>query len=160
MQASVQIRYSVAFKRQVVADLEAGRFRSIEQVRQHYGIGGSMTVRRWLELFGKNHLIPKVVRVEKPNEACRIRQLQQEIHQLKQALGETQLRNVLNESYLEIACEQLGQEVESFKKKPSRSGPSGRRDGGRIGSGLVPDGWDVASELLQAASSASASPGG
>ena len=128
MPASV-LRYSIAFKRQVVSDLEAGRFRSIEQVRRHYGIGGSMTVRRWLELFGKNQLIPKVVRVEKPNEACRIRQFQQEIRQLKEALGETQLRNVLNESYLEIACEQLGQDVEAFKKKAvtKRSiGPKGR----------------------------------
>jgi len=75
MQASVQMRYSGAFKRQVVAALEAGRFRSIEQARQHYGIGGATTVRRWLERFGKNHLIPKGVRVETPNEAERVRRL-------------------------------------------------------------------------------------
>ena len=117
MQASVQMRYSGAFKRQVVAALEAGRFRSIEQARQHYGIGGATTVRRWLERFGKNHLIPKVVRVETPNEAERVRRLEQEIRQLKEALGETQLRNVLNASYLDIACEQLGEDVEAFKKK-------------------------------------------
>ena len=117
MQASVQMRYCVAFKRQVVGELEAGRFRSIQEANQHYGIGGAMTVRRWLGQFGKNHLIPKVVRVEKPDEADRIRQLRQEIRQLKQALGETQLRNVLNESFLAIACEQLGQDVEAFKKK-------------------------------------------
>lgn len=129
MQASVHMRYSVAFKQHVVAELESGRFRSIDQARRHYDIGGSMTVRRWLELFGKNHLLPKVVRVEKPNEACRIRQFQQEVRQLKQALGETQLRNVLNESFLEIACEQLGQNVESFKKKAATkrsTGPKGR----------------------------------
>jgi len=117
MQASVQIRYSMAFKRQVVAELEAGRFRSIEEARRHYDIGGTMTVRRWLEQFGKNHLIPKVVRVEKPNEAERIRQLRQEIRQLKQALGETQLHSVLNEAYLKIACGRLGQDVDVFKKK-------------------------------------------
>ncbi len=117
MQPSVQIRYSLAFKRQVVAELEAGRFRSIEEARRHYDIGGTMTVRRWLERFGKNHLIPKVVRVEKPNEADRIRQLRQEICQLKQALGETQLHSVLNEAYLKIACGRLGQDVEAFKKK-------------------------------------------
>ena len=117
MQPSVQIRYSLAFRRQVVSELETGRFRSIQEANAHYGIGGAMTVRRWLERFGKNHLIPKVVRVEKPDEADRIRQLKQEIRQLKQALGETQLRNVLNESFLEIACEQLGQDVEAFKKK-------------------------------------------
>ncbi len=117
MQPFVQMRYSMAFKRQVVASLEAGRFRSIEQARQHYGIGGAMTVRRWLKQLGKNHLIPKVVRVEKPDEANQVRELKKQIRQLKQALGETQLRNVLNESFLEIACEKLGQDVEAFKKK-------------------------------------------
>jgi len=133
MEPSVQMRYSLAFKREVVAELEAGRFRSMQEARQHYGIGGAMTVRRWLERFGKNHLIPKVVRVEKPDEADRIRQLKQEICQLKQALGETQLRNVLQESFLAIACEQLGQDVEAFKKKAAtkRSIEPGRPAEGR-----------------------------
>ena len=117
MQSRIQVRYSVAFKRQVVADLEAGRFRTIGQAREHYGIGGATTVRRWLKQFGKNHLIPKVVRVEKPDEADQIRQLKTQIRQLQQALGETQLQNVLGESFLEIACEKLGTDVAAFKKK-------------------------------------------
>lgn len=117
MQRSVQMRYSLAFKQEVVAQIEGGRFGSICQASEHYGIGGTTTVRRWLKQFGKNHLIPKVVRVEKPNEANQVRELKKQIRQLKQALGETQLRSVLNESYLSIACEQLGQDVEAFKKK-------------------------------------------
>ena len=50
MQASVQVRYSMAFKRQVVADLESGRFRTIGEANAHYGIGGAQTVRHlsWL----------------------------------------------------------------------------------------------------------------
>jgi len=117
MQPSIQVRYSLAFKQQVVAELETGRFRSICQASDHYGIRGTTTVRRWLRQFGKNHLIPKVVRVEKPNEANQIRELKAHIRQLKQALGQTHLHNVLNESYLTIACEQLGQDVDAFKKK-------------------------------------------
>ena len=117
MQPSIQVRYSLAFKQQVVAELEAGRFRSICQTSDHYGIRGTTTVRRWLRQFGKNHLIPKVVRVEKPNEANQVREFKKQIRQLKQALGETHLHNVLNESYLTIACEQLGQDVDAFKKK-------------------------------------------
>ncbi len=133
MQPSVQMRYSLAFKQQVVAEMEAGRFRSICQASEHYGIGGTTTVRRWLKQFGKNHLVPKVVRVEKPDEANQVRELKKQIRQLKQALGETQLHNVLNESYLSIACEQLGQDVEAFKKKAATKesiGP-GKTDTGR-----------------------------
>lgn len=117
MQVRTTIRYSVAFKRQVVADLEAGRFRTIREANEHYGIGGAQTVRKWLAKFGRNHLIPKVVRVEKPDEADQIRQLKEQIRQLQQALGRTQMEKVVTESFLEIACERMGVDVEEFKKK-------------------------------------------
>jgi hypothetical protein len=75
-------------------------------------------------------LVPKVVRVEKPDEADQIRQLKQEIRQLQEALGRTQLENVLNESFLEIACERLGEEVEAFKKKAATKRCTNRGSGG------------------------------
>jgi transposase len=117
MVSSRQVRYSMAFKRQVVSDLEAGRFGSLDEARQHYGISGSHTIRDWLGRLGRNHLMPKVVRVEKPDEANQVVELKKQIRQLQQALGQTQLKNVLNEALLEIACQELGVGVESFKKK-------------------------------------------
>lgn len=110
-------RYSACFKQQVVAELENGRFDSIEAARRYYEIGGSMTIQKWLKRLGRNHLKPKVVRVEAPDEADRIKQLQQQVAQLERALGQTQARNVLNEQYLRLACEQLGEDMESFTKK-------------------------------------------
>lgn len=117
MQQRIHIRYSMAFKQQVVADLETGRFRTILAAGEHYGIGGANTVRKWLVRFGKNHLIPRMVRVEKPDEADQIRLLKKQIRQLQEALGKTQLENVMNESFLQIACEKLGVDFEEFKKK-------------------------------------------
>jgi transposase-like protein len=113
----VILRYSDAFKRQVVEDLESGRLSSIEQARAHHGIGGSVTVQNWLRRYGKTHLQAKVVRVEKPNEADRIRELQRQVAQLQKALGQTQAQSLLSAEYLKLACEQLGQEMEEFKKK-------------------------------------------
>jgi transposase len=121
MQRKMAIRYSMAFKQQVVADLESGRFGTILAANEHYGIGGAETVRKWLRRFGRNHLIPKVVRVEKPDEADQIRQLKKQIRQLQEALGKTQLENVMNESFLRIACERLGMDFEEFKKKVGRT---------------------------------------
>jgi transposase len=117
MVSSVHVRYSMAFKQQVVGELESGRFGSLDEARQHYGISGSHTIRGWLAKLGKNHLMPKVVRVEKPDEARQVSELRKQVRQLQQALGQTQLKSVLSESLLEIACEQLGVDVESFKKK-------------------------------------------
>ena len=111
------IRYSVCFKQQVVSELESGRFDSILQASEHYGIGGSKTIRRWLCKFGRNHLCPKVIRVEKPNEQDQVRQLKRQIRQLKEALGQTQAEKVIGEEFLKIACAEMGQDVDAFKKK-------------------------------------------
>ena len=117
MQQRLVIRYSMSFKRQVVSELESGRFDSILQVSEHYGITGSKTVRNWLRKFGRNHLCPKVIRVEKPDEQNQVRQLKKQIKQLKEALGQTQAENVINQEFLKIACEEMGQDVDAFKKK-------------------------------------------
>jgi hypothetical protein len=61
--------------------------------------------------------LAKVVRVEKPGEPNQILQLRRQIEQLQKALGQTQAENLLNGQYLKLACEQMGEEVESFKKK-------------------------------------------
>ena len=110
-------KYSISFKRQVIADLEDGRFDSIEAARRHYGIGGTTTVQKWLRKYGKNHLLPKVVIVQKPNEPNQIRQLKRQVAELQRALGQTQVENVLNAEFLKIACEELGCDVDVFKKK-------------------------------------------
>lgn len=110
-------RYSVSFKQQVIEELEQGRFRSIGEARAYYDIGGCTTIQKWLKRYGRNHLQAKVVRVEKPDEADQIRELKRQVKQLQQALGQTQAQNVLNATYLELACEQLGEDVEAFKKK-------------------------------------------
>lgn len=117
MKCQTVMRYSISFKRQVVADLESGRFESIESARQHYGIGGRETIQTWLRKYGKNHLLPKVVIVQKPNERDQIRQLKQQVAELQRALGQTQVENVLNNEFLKIACDELACDVETFKKK-------------------------------------------
>ena len=117
MNQRIIVRYSISFKHQVVEELESGRFSSISHARKHYGIAGADTIRNWLVRYGRNHLCAKVVRVEKPEEKNQIRHLKQQIKQLKEALGQTQAENVLHQEFLKIACEHLGQNLESFKKK-------------------------------------------
>lgn len=117
MKRQIIRQYSISFKRQVIGDLESGRFDSIEAARQHYGIGGMATVQGWLRKYGKNHLLPKVVIVQKPDEKDQIRQLKRQVAELQRALGQTQAQNVLNAEFLNIACQNLGCDIEAFKKK-------------------------------------------
>lgn len=117
MRERVVFRYSACFKQQVVAELESGRFGSVEEARRHYGIGGTNTVGAWLRRYGRDHLRAKVVRVEKPDEQDQLKALRRQVAELERALGRTQAENVLNRAYLELACQELGQEVASFTKK-------------------------------------------
>ena len=133
MRVRVIKRYSECFKRQVVEELEGGRFDSITQARLHHGIPGATTVQKWIKNYGRNHLQAKVIRVEKPDEQDQIRAYKKRVAQLEQALGKTQAENVLNATFLKLACERMGMDVESFKKnsdgKPS-TGPKGSAQAG------------------------------
>ncbi len=117
MNQKIIVRYSQSFKQQLVEELESGRFSSILEAKEHYGIRGASTIRNWLVRYGRNHLCAKVVHVEKPDEKDKIMELKKQIRQLKEALGQTQAENVINQEFLKIACEQMGQDIESFKKK-------------------------------------------
>ena len=116
MKQKIVVRYSEAFKMQVIKDIESGRF-NIHSAGQHYGVKGTLTIKIWLKKYGRNHLCPKVVRVEKPNERNQMKQLKNEIKELQMALGVTQTEKVLENSFLKIACRKLGIDVEDFKKK-------------------------------------------
>jgi transposase len=117
MKERTVVRYSMSFKQQVVSDLEDGRFASIVEAQNFYGISGMDTVKRWLRQYGRNHLCAKVVRVEKPNEKDQIRELKRKIHELTEALGDLEAERWLEEQFLKIACRKMGEDVEEFKKK-------------------------------------------
>ena len=132
MEQRIIVRYSEAFKRQVVEQLERGEFSSLEDARRRYGIKGSMTVCKWVRRFGRNHLLAKVVRVETPDEARESDALRRQVRELESALAKTRCRELLNEAFLEIACERCGESVDDFKKKAAArlsDGQAGRESG-------------------------------
>ena len=110
------IRYSQAFKQQVVQEIEQGRW-TLSEAGKVYGIRGSHTVNGWLKRMGKLDLLPKLVRVEKPDEKNQIKELERKIRELKDALAETQVRCIIAETRLDIVCEQQGLDPEDVKKK-------------------------------------------
>jgi transposase-like protein len=117
MKNKVELRYSDAFKQQVVKELESGVFDSPKAASRHYGIKGTTTVRGWLRRLGKDHLLRKLVRVEAVGEADRVVLLQKQVEQLERALGQSAAERLLAEQYLKLACGRLGEEVDAFKKK-------------------------------------------
>lgn len=112
----VTIRYSEAFKHQVVNEVSQGHL-SCQEAKSKYGIKGDGTVQKWIRRMGKLEALPKIVRVEKPDEKVRIKELERQIRELKNALAETQVRCVIAESQFEIVCEDQGLDPDAVKKK-------------------------------------------
>jgi transposase len=112
------MRYSEAFKLQVVRELEGGRHASCRAVSEAYGIRGSGTVQRWVRDYGKGFLIRKVVHVQTPDERSELRKLKDRVRELESALSDAHLGARLEHSYLKLACRAAGEDdVEAFKKK-------------------------------------------
>jgi transposase len=124
------VRYSEAFKLQVIHDLETGRFRSPREAHERYGITGKGTVRCWLRKYGREDLDRKVMRVETPDEERELVRLQKEVKELKKALAMQSMKRLLEESYFEILCEDRNVDPLEFKKKHAGavfSGPSTKK---------------------------------
>ena len=103
------IRYSEAFKRQVVKELEEGDLESISEAKEKYGIRGNDTISSWLRKYGKREVV-KIVRTEKADERREIERLREENQRLKSALADVTVENLLNQRYFEAVCEQFGVE--------------------------------------------------
>ena len=110
------IRYSEAFKMEVVRELERDGL-PFDQVRRKYGIGGSWTVQKWVHKYG-NGIRGKVMRVEKPEEISEKEQLKRRVRVLEEALADANIDLALERQYTRLACERAGiQDVAAFKKK-------------------------------------------
>ena len=100
-------RYSIAFQRKVVSEIESGEL-TIGDARRLYDITGSETIQNWILKLGKNHLLNKVVRIEMKGEKDRIKELEKKVRQLESALADEHIKNIVLESLVDIAREKYG----------------------------------------------------
>jgi transposase-like protein len=117
------IRYSEAFKMQLVRELESQEI-GFAQCQRKYGVGGADTLQRWVGKYG-NGSIGKVIRVEKPKEINEKQQLKRRVRALEQALADTNIDLALERQYTRLACERAGiEDVAEFKKKAAGQLPT------------------------------------
>jgi len=109
------IRYSHAFKMQAVREVENGQDCALA-VQRKYNIKGNGTVLRWVRQFGSGRY-GKVIRVERADEITETIRLRTQLRQAKEALADAHMELALEKAFLAVACEQMDQTVEGFKKK-------------------------------------------
>lgn len=110
-------RYSEAFKRQVISEIESGRFAGPHAAARAYRIAGSTTVTGWLRKYARSDLLPKRVTITTMAQEDEKKALHKRVRELERALADTHMKGLLADAYLQIACERLGEDVAEFKKK-------------------------------------------
>ena len=125
MKQNEAVRYSEAFKQQVISELEAGKFSGAFAAARAYGIRGRGTINAWLRKYGRGDLMARRVTITTMAEQDEAKALKQRVRELEKALADTHMKELLGEAYLEIACQRLGLDVEEFKKKAAMT-PSER----------------------------------
>ena len=116
-------RYSDAFRQQVVREYEAGT--PLEDLRKKYGIRGNSTIQKWIQKFSSYGLRHELVRIQRPEEVQRIRELEARVQELEQALGRLTLEKLALESSLEVLQETYG--VQAKKNAASFSRASNKK---------------------------------
>ena len=111
------VRYSEAFKIQLVEDLVHGRFRSPNEAAQAHGIRGKGTIQRWVRQYGRGHILERVVRVSKKGEPSEVMKLKDRVSKLEAALADVHMDAALDRAFFKILCREKGVEPEEFKKK-------------------------------------------
>jgi len=115
------IRYSQAFKLQVVRELEEQGL-SFSAVERKYGPCAA-TVQHWTRKFG-NGTRGKVVLVQTPKERNELDELKKRVRLLESALADAHVDLSLERAYTRIACQRAGiADVEEFKKKADGKPP-------------------------------------
>lgn len=112
-------RYSEAFKRSVVAEVESGRY-TVQEAAAFHQIHFA-TVYLWLKQLGGADSQTRIMRIEMPNERDRIKELEKEKLALESALAQAHLKIVLLESTLEVLEEKTGAKVKKKTDTPSSS---------------------------------------
>lgn len=116
-------RYSDAFRRQVVAEYEAGA--GIPALKKKYNIQGTDTLPRWIRKFGTQGFRHEIVHIQLADEAQRVKDLEKQVQELEQALGRVTLEKLKLESILEEFQGVSEQEVK--KNEPPSSTGCGRK---------------------------------
>ena len=111
------VRYSEAFKMQVVKELASGRLRSREEARERYGIRGASTVSAWVRKYGPAHIQGRVIRVETTDERDQIKALKARIKELERAVVDSKVQESLHKAYFDIVCREHGVQDPAAQKK-------------------------------------------
>ena len=110
------LRYSDAFKRNIVEKVAQGIYATLGEAQRKNGIRGHGTLVYWIKKYGREDILPKRVKVETMNEIDELKVLRKQNKDLKAALADAHMDWCISSALLDIACEEMGTTAEALKK--------------------------------------------
>lgn len=109
MKEGKSARYTEAFKRHVVGEVESGRTSQSEASRR-YGILGHSTILKWIRTYGRfsSHYNKRVGFRGMDTKEIELLRLENEIKELKRELEDARFKNVVLETLVDVAERELG----------------------------------------------------
>lgn len=104
-------RFSEEFRKEQVLLYEQGEL-TISEISRLYEVRYN-SVRKWVEKYGKKDY-RSTIHISSKKEVDRVRDLEKQVRELKQIIGEQQVELLYKSKLLELAKEHLG---EDFEKK-------------------------------------------
>jgi len=102
--------YSEAFKRKVIEEVKTGEI-SQTGAQRKYGIGGKMTIKKWLERSEKMENDKAIRRQTVEKELAEMEKLKLEKQRLESALAQAHLKIMALETVIELAEEHYGEPI-------------------------------------------------
>ena len=100
-------RYSDAFKRKVVSDIQSGLY-SANRALSIYKIGGTMTVYNWLAKYDSNNVFAHRGNKMKNSKKGTVVDLQSRIRYLEEIVSDLNIEKKILEATIQIANEEYG----------------------------------------------------
>lgn len=111
------LRYSPSFKQKVIEEIERGEL-TMHQAREKYQIGGGSTIRSWIKKYGRNHILGKVVRIESVDDLGKVKQMEKELKEAKEAIANCYIKILFLEGLVDLAKEEYG--IDLKKKEDTK----------------------------------------
>ena len=99
-------RYSEAFKLKVMEELRDGKWKTVAEAAEKYGVSAS-AVSYWMKRLGFEHLKGRIIYVKTTSEVDEIKRLKDENRKLRSMLADEIIDHKIDEVALRIACKRL-----------------------------------------------------
>lgn len=117
--------FSPTLRKQIVGFIESGKL-SVSAASREYNVSVT-SIYRWIHRYSTYNKKGTVLVVDKDSHSEKIKQMQKRIAELEQAVGHKQMQIDYYEKFIDLASEEVGQDLKKKYDSAASSGSSNKK---------------------------------